>query len=169
VAGAVRTPTVSAWSRALDRAVRAVPDLRKRRRAVPVGDATSRRFRPWPWSQRSWRVGGLLSANHLFRCAGRVRRVGAGGDLHAPGVRVTEPQPPLPLTKEEAAFGFGLHEEGPGLRAVLRQLPNGLWAVKVQSEDGTTTYSICDEHLRPLYRPATSLGELRRRFGLSIP
>jgi hypothetical protein len=70
----------------------------------------------------------------------------------------------LDVTKEEGEFGFGVREEPSGITAVLRDLPVGLCAVKVQAEDGTTEYAICDEGLRPLYRPAKSLTELRRRF-----
>lgn len=69
------------------------------------------------------------------------------------------------VTKEEKEFGFGITEERSGTRAVVRELPAGLRAVKVQAEDGTTEYAICDEQLRPLYQPAKSLDELRRRFG----
>jgi hypothetical protein len=69
------------------------------------------------------------------------------------------------MTKEEEEFGFGVAEEPSGTHAVVRALPAGLRAMKVLTEEGTTEYAICDAQLRPLYRPAKSLDELRKRFG----
>jgi hypothetical protein len=69
------------------------------------------------------------------------------------------------VTEEEEAFGFGVTEAPSGIRAVIRELPQGLRAVKVEGDEGGVEYAICDTHLEPLYRPATSLRELGERFG----
>lgn len=70
----------------------------------------------------------------------------------------------LDVTREEEDFGFGLAEQRSGVRAVVREIRPGLHAVKVRAHDGSTEYAICDDELRPVYLPAKSLDELRRRF-----
>jgi hypothetical protein len=42
---------------------------------------------------------------------------------------------PLDVTDDEERCGFSLTEEPSGVRAVVRELPAGLRAVKVQAED----------------------------------
>jgi hypothetical protein len=76
----------------------------------------------------------------------------------------SHPQFALDVTQEEEDFGFGLTEAPSGVRVVVRGLGVRLQAVKVQTDDGSTGYAICDENLRPLYTPAKTLDELRRRF-----
>jgi hypothetical protein len=70
----------------------------------------------------------------------------------------------LDVTREEADFGFRLAEQPSGVRAVVREIRPGLRAVKVRADDGSTEYAICDDELRPVYLPARSLDDLRRRF-----
>lgn len=68
------------------------------------------------------------------------------------------------VSESEEAFGFGVAEARSGVRAVVRDLGPGLRAVKVRANNGSTEYAICDENLRPIYPPARTLDELRRRF-----
>jgi len=79
------------------------------------------------------------------------------------------PALPLDLTEEEKLCGFALTEESSGMRAVVRELPAGLRAVKVQAADGGVEYAVCDQQLQPLYAPAKTLVELRKRFGRPPP
>jgi hypothetical protein len=79
------------------------------------------------------------------------------------------PRLPVEVTEDERRCGFSVTEEPSGIRAVVRELPAGLRAVKVEAEDGTVEYAVCDAELRPLYAPAKSLVELRRRFGRRAP
>ncbi|HEY2367019.1 MAG TPA: hypothetical protein VGH87_11575 [Polyangiaceae bacterium] len=71
---------------------------------------------------------------------------------------------PLQPTAEETAFGFGIAVVPSGEQALMMPLPSGLRAVKVIADDGAVEYIVCDEALEPLYTPAKSLDELRRRF-----
>jgi hypothetical protein len=75
----------------------------------------------------------------------------------------------LDVTDEEHRFGFSLTEEPSGVRAVAHDLGSGLRAVKVQADDGSVEYAVCDSENRQLYRPAKSLAELRDRFGGPAP
>lgn len=68
------------------------------------------------------------------------------------------------VTKEEQDYGFGVVEEPTGVRAVARDVGDGLQAIKVYAEDGSTEYAICDEELRTVGPSARSVEELRRRF-----
>jgi len=68
------------------------------------------------------------------------------------------------ISPAEAACGFDVKEHTTGVRIVTRELRGGLCAIKSQSEDGETIYEICDDRLTPLYAPAASLSELKRRF-----
>jgi hypothetical protein len=70
----------------------------------------------------------------------------------------------LDITEDEEQFGFGFAEEPSGVRAVVFELRPGLRAVKVEADDGSTEYAICDQVFRPVYRPAKTLNDLRRRF-----
>jgi hypothetical protein len=72
---------------------------------------------------------------------------------------------PLDMTSDEERCGFSVTEAPSGVRAVVRELSAGLRAVKVEADDGSVVYAICDEYLRPLYQAAKSLRELRQRFG----
>ncbi len=72
---------------------------------------------------------------------------------------------PTDITPDEEQCGFTEVEAKSGVRIVLRELRAGLRAVKVRRADGTIEYEVCDEELRPVYSPARSLPELRRRFG----
>jgi len=68
------------------------------------------------------------------------------------------------LTADEEAFGLHVIEPPTGVRAIVRDLPFGLHAVKVQTDAGETEYTVCDDELQPLYTPAKSLFELHERF-----
>ncbi len=70
---------------------------------------------------------------------------------------------PTEVTADEAAFGFASRVEC-GSRIALAALDDGLVAVKTRSYDGTIEYVICDASLAPLYTPAKSIDDLRRRF-----
>jgi hypothetical protein len=70
----------------------------------------------------------------------------------------------LVLSEEEAAFGFEITEGATGTCRIAMDLGTGLLVVKVRARDGTTQYVVCTDHLAPLYVPATSLEDLRRRF-----
>lgn len=70
----------------------------------------------------------------------------------------------LDLNQDEEEFGFGVAEHPSGVRAVVRELRPGLRAVKVEAEDGSVEYAICEDNLRPVYAPARTLEELKRRF-----
>jgi hypothetical protein len=68
---------------------------------------------------------------------------------------------------QEAEYGFSAVERQTGEVIVRYDLGNGIFAIKVDAEDGSLEYMICDANLTPLYRPAKSLDELRARFGHS--
>lgn len=70
----------------------------------------------------------------------------------------------LQPTEDETAFGFVIHDVPSGERALVMPLSHGLRAVKVLADDGAVEYIVCDDRLEPLYTPAKSLDELRRRF-----
>ncbi len=72
---------------------------------------------------------------------------------------------PKDISPDEAQCGFTEVEAKSGVRLVVRELRGGLRAVKVRRDDGVIEYEVCDEELRPVYSPAQSLPELRRRFG----
>ncbi len=69
----------------------------------------------------------------------------------------------LELTRAERAFGFAHLVMQARVCAAITLRP-GLFAVKVTADERSAEYAICDHELRPLYRPAASLRELRRRF-----
>lgn len=69
----------------------------------------------------------------------------------------------LQLTARERRFGFA-HVALNARVCVVAEMRPGLFAVKVAAHDGSEEYALCDERLRPLYRPASSMQELRRRF-----
>jgi hypothetical protein len=68
------------------------------------------------------------------------------------------------VSTEEAALGFAETEAGSGVRAIAVSLGDGLRAVKLRAPDGTIQYAVCDERFQPLYTPARTLEELRKRF-----
>jgi hypothetical protein len=68
------------------------------------------------------------------------------------------------VTAEEEAFGFEVRESPTGIRAVVRAIDDGLLVVKRRRADGVIEYAICDTTCTPLYRPASSLAELAKRF-----
>ncbi len=68
------------------------------------------------------------------------------------------------ISPDEVACGFDVKEHTTGARIVTRELRGGLRAIKAQTEDGSTIYEICDDRLTPLYAPAVSLSDLKRRF-----
>ncbi len=68
------------------------------------------------------------------------------------------------ITPAEVECGFDVREHTTGVRIIIRELRGGLRAVKARTESGATVYEICDDRLTPLYEPATSLGDLKRRF-----
>jgi hypothetical protein len=70
----------------------------------------------------------------------------------------------LQPTAEESAFGFGVAESPSGESALIIALPRGLRAVKTLADDGAVEYVVCDDQFEPLYAPAKTLDELRRRF-----
>ncbi|HEX8792826.1 MAG TPA: hypothetical protein VF765_17895 [Polyangiaceae bacterium] len=69
----------------------------------------------------------------------------------------------LELTRAERSFGFA-HLVMQAHVCAAATLRPGLFAVKVVTDDGAAEYAICDDALRPLYRPAANLRELQRRF-----
>jgi hypothetical protein len=71
---------------------------------------------------------------------------------------------PDDISAEERAAGFVQTQAG-SLQLVATPLGNGLCVVKLRV-DGQVQYAICNEQLEPLYPAATSLDELRLRFGL---
>ena len=68
------------------------------------------------------------------------------------------------ITDEEVAAGFDVIEHASGRAIVARPVTGGLVAVKIESDEGSVEYVICDRNLAPLYGPARSLDELERRF-----
>lgn len=74
----------------------------------------------------------------------------------------------LKVTARERQFGFA-YVELHGRVCVVARLRPGLFAVKVVRDDGVDEYAVCDEWLRPLYRSAESLRDLRRRFRVEGP
>ena len=72
---------------------------------------------------------------------------------------------PTDVTAEEEAFGFEVRESPTGVRAVVRVLDTGLQVVKRRRDDGTIEYAVCDDRCMPLYESATSVDDLKRRFG----
>ena len=58
---------------------------------------------------------------------------------------------------------FGFRRSGVN---VVMHVALGLLAVKVSLPGGVVEYAICDDALRPIYRPARSLDELQTRFGV---
>ena len=72
---------------------------------------------------------------------------------------------PLDLTDDEEAAGFEVQEAPSGLRAVVRDLDNGLRVLKTFARGGDVQYSICDAECHPLYPPSQSLAEVEQRFG----
>lgn len=75
---------------------------------------------------------------------------------------------PIEITAEEAEFGFAMRSSSTDQCAVAAELQDGLLAVKVRAPDGRTQYRICNRDFDQLYRAATSLGELRERFGAHL-
>jgi hypothetical protein len=82
----------------------------------------------------------------------------------------TDARYPTELTDEERLIGFvdaatpdpdATQPSDSEIHVVALSLRPGLFAVKV--EDG---YELCSADARPVYRRASSLAELRRRFGL---
>jgi hypothetical protein len=71
---------------------------------------------------------------------------------------------PVQATAEESAFGFALANAPSGERALIMPLSQGLRAVKMIADDGAVEYVVCDDEFEPLYAPARTLDELRRRF-----
>ena len=71
---------------------------------------------------------------------------------------------PTDVTANEAVYGFGVEETPTGERVVVARLQNGLRALKVRRDDGSTEYVVTDERLQPLYTVAKSVDELRVRF-----
>ncbi len=74
----------------------------------------------------------------------------------------------LRVTASERQFGFG-YVELHGRVCIAARLRPGLFAVKIARAEGVDEYAICDEWLRPLYRSAGSLRDLRRRFRVEGP
>ena len=68
------------------------------------------------------------------------------------------------ITDEEVAAGFDVLEHTSGRAIVSRPVLGDLIAVKVEADDGSFEYVVCDRNLAPLYAPARSLDELERRF-----
>ncbi|HSQ63703.1 MAG TPA: hypothetical protein VLM85_10840 [Polyangiaceae bacterium] len=75
---------------------------------------------------------------------------------------------PIEITAEEAEFGFAMRSSSEDQCVVAASLQDGLLAVKVRTHDGRTQYQVCDGDFAQLYRAATSLGELRERFGAHL-
>jgi hypothetical protein len=71
---------------------------------------------------------------------------------------------PLDLTDEEIAAGFEVQEAPSGVRAIVRDLENGLRVVKTRVS-GTVHYVVCDAECAPLYPPSKTLDEVAQRFG----
>jgi hypothetical protein len=69
------------------------------------------------------------------------------------------------ITSEDIEHGFDVKEHRPGLVIVVKTLQRGLFAVKIQGDDGEIAYVVCNHDLAPLYPAARSLDELERRFG----
>ena len=76
---------------------------------------------------------------------------------------------PLDLTDEEEAAGFEVREADSGIRAVVRELENGLRVLKTFASGGDVQYSVCDAGCHPLYPPAQSLADVEARFGKPPP
>ena len=73
-------------------------------------------------------------------------------------------EPPIEITVEEAEFGFAMRSPSADRYVVAAELRDGLLAVKVRTSDGRVEYHVCDGNLAQLYRAATTLADLRRRF-----
>ncbi len=86
---------------------------------------------------------------------------------------------PVGLSDDEKAAGFVLMQVNnpqghysmpfgpppdPAVYAVVRQLPGGLRAVKVERPDGEVQYAIWDASGRPVQTVAQSIEELLARF-----
>mgnify|MGYP001545956391 CR=1 FL=1 len=71
---------------------------------------------------------------------------------------------PLDRTPDEAELGFAVEELPTGENALVARIPNGLTVVKTAIGD-RIAYEICDR-LVPIYTPALSIDELRKRLSL---
>ena len=71
------------------------------------------------------------------------------------------------ITPDEASRGFARMDDPVVGTMVVAPVGNGIFAVKLVTDDGAVRYQICDERGTPLYAAARSLAELELRFGLS--
>jgi hypothetical protein len=83
----------------------------------------------------------------------------------AVGMGILDARYPLDLTEEESAAGFEVCEAESGVRAIVRELDNGLRVVKRRNPTGQIEYAVCDAACHPLYPAAQSLAEVEARFG----
>ena len=69
------------------------------------------------------------------------------------------------LTPDEAAFGFQIARHIRDGMIVFARIGTGIRAIKMIGDGGAVCYEVCDDQGIVLYRAATSLFELRSRFG----
>lgn len=70
------------------------------------------------------------------------------------------------LSPDEAALGFEIAQHVRDGTIVFARIGRGIRAIKMIGDNGAIRYEVCDDHGIILYRAATSLFELRRRFNL---
>jgi hypothetical protein len=71
---------------------------------------------------------------------------------------------PLDVSDEEFAAGFEVREAASGVRAVMRELGDGVRAVKARTASGRVGYALCDASCNPLHPAAESLRDLDARL-----